>query len=268
MKHLTFSLADIYSYGENMDSKTYEKALKDFKEKNIGTYLRNDYTNMFTDIKIVDIDLNKGIVICEAPDNSEFIKDIEEKVAGFSLSTDSIKELDYHKVKKINYAALIDRRKDNIKTYIPNKYHIITLCGSTKFKKEFIEVQKQLTLLGNIIISVGCFGHKGDKLTMEDKIMLDDMHKRKILMADEIFVIDKNNYIGSSTKSEIEFAKTNNIPISYYSKDNRINCQEFYSDESTIVPLCKGNNYDKCKDCDIYSDDVLYSNLEDNIDSF
>lgn len=88
MKHLTFSLADIYSYGENMDSKTYEKTLKDFKEKNIGTYLRNDYTNMFTDIKIVDIDLNKGIVICEAPDNSEFIKDTEEKVAGFSLSTD------------------------------------------------------------------------------------------------------------------------------------------------------------------------------------
>ena len=52
--------------------------------------------------------------------------------------------------------------------------------------------------------------------------MLDDMHKRKILMADEIFVIDKNNYIDSSTKSEIEFAKVNNIPISYYSKDKRI----------------------------------------------
>ena len=268
MKQITFSLANIYSYGENMDSKTYKKALKDFKEKNIGTYLRDDYTNMSTDIKIIDVDLNTGIVTTEAPDDSEFIKDKKEKVVGFSMSTDSIEELDYHRVKKINYAALIDKRKDNIKTYIPNKYHVITLCGSTKFKKEFNEVQKQLTLLGNIIISVGCFGHKGDNLTMEDKVMLDDMHKRKILMADEIFVIDKDNYIGSSTRSEIEFAKANNIPINYYSKDNRINCQEFYSDESTIVPLCKGNDYDKCKDCYIYSDDVLHSNLEDNIDSF
>lgn len=268
MKQITFSLANIYSYGENMDSKTYKKALKDFKEKNIGTYLRDDYTNMSTDIKIIDIDLNTGIVTVEAPDDSKFIKDKKEKIVGFSMSTNFIEELDYHQVKKINYAALIDKRKDNIKTYIPNKYHVITLCGSTKFKKEFIEVQKQLTLLGNIIISVGCFGHKGDNLTMEDKVMLDDMHKRKILMADEIFVIDKDNYIGSSTRSEIEFAKANNIPINYYSKDNRINCQEFYSDESTIVPLCKGNDYNKCKDCYIYSDDVLHSNLEDNIDSF
>lgn len=268
MKQLTFSLANIYSYGENMDSKTYKKALKDFKEKNIGTYLRDGYTNMFTDIKIIDVDINTGIVTAEAPDDSEFIKDKKEKIAGFSMSTDSIEELDYHQVKKINYAALIDKRKDNIKTYIPNKYHVITLCGSTKFKKEFIEVQKQLTLLGNIIISVGCFGHKGDKLSMEDKVMLDDMHKRKILMADEIFVIDKDNYIGSSTRSEIEFAKANNIPISYYSKDNRINCQEFYSDESALVPLCKGNDYDKCKDCDIYSNDISCSNWDDNKDLF
>lgn len=152
--------------------------------------------------------------------------------------------------------------------YIPNIYRVITLCGSTKFKKEFIDVQKQLTLYGYIVISVGCFGHSGDIFSNEDKQMLDDMHKRKILMADEIYVIDKDNYIGESTKSEIKFAKENNKPISYYSKDKRISCQEFYSDESTIVPLCKGSNYDKCKDCNIYSDDILYSNLEDNIDSF
>ena len=268
MKTIRFNLSSINSYNGTIDSKTYKKALKAFKEKNIGTYLRDDYTNMFTDMKIIYMDLNTDTVIVEAPDNSEFIKDKDKKEVGFSMSTDSIEALDYHYVKKINYATLIDKRKDNIKTYIPNKYHVITLCGSTKFKKEFIEVQKQLTLLGNIIISVGCFGHKGDTLTMEDKVMLDDMHKRKILMADEIFVIDKDNYIGSSTRSEIEFAKANNIPISYYSKDNRINCQEFYSDESTIVPLCKGNDYDKCKDCDIYSDDILHSTLEDNIDSF
>lgn len=88
------------------------------------------------------------------------------------------------------------------------KYKVITLCGSTRFKKEFLQIQKDLTLAGNIVISVGVFGHAGDSevLSEETKIMLDDMHKRKIDMADEIFVINVDNYIGSSTHSEIEYA--------------------------------------------------------------
>lgn len=45
--------------------------------------------------------------------------------------------------------------------------------------------------------------------------MLDDMHKRKIDMADEIFVINVGGYIGTSTRSEIEYAKANNKPIRY-----------------------------------------------------
>lgn len=74
------------------------------------------------------------------------------------------------------------------------KYKIITLCGSTKFKNEFMRIQKELTLLGNIVISVGLFGHSGDDEVWVDgtKEMLDDMHLRKIDMADEIFVINVN----------------------------------------------------------------------------
>ena len=45
--------------------------------------------------------------------------------------------------------------------------------------------------------------------------MLDDMHKRKIDMADEIFVINVGGYIGSSTKSEIEYAKANGREVRY-----------------------------------------------------
>ena len=88
------------------------------------------------------------------------------------------------------------------------KYKIITLCGSTKFKDEFIAEQKRLTLEGNIVISVGLFGHSGDEevWTKVTKVMLDDMHKRKIDLADEIFVINVGGYIGSSTRSEIEYA--------------------------------------------------------------
>ena len=95
------------------------------------------------------------------------------------------------------------------------KYKVVTLCGSTRFKDAFMEIQKQLTLEGNIVISVGLFGHSGDSEVWENmdegtltatKAMLDDMHKRKIDMADEIFVINVGGYIGDSTRSEIEYA--------------------------------------------------------------
>ena len=105
-----------------------------------------------------------------------------------------------------------------------NNYKVITLCGSTKFKDQFMKVQKDLTLKGNIVISVGLFGHSGDSEVWEGmaegeftktKEMLDDMHKRKIDMADEIFVINVGGYIGESTKSEIEYAKNKGKKINY-----------------------------------------------------
>lgn len=97
------------------------------------------------------------------------------------------------------------------------EYNVITLCGSTKFKEEFMQVQKELTLQGNIVISVGMFGHSGDSEVWENHVkeMLDDMHKRKIDMSNEIFVINKNGYIGSSTKSEIEYAKSVGKPVRF-----------------------------------------------------
>ena len=97
------------------------------------------------------------------------------------------------------------------------RFKIITLCGSTKFKDEFIAEQKRLTLDGNIVISVGLFGHSGDTevWTHKTKEMLDDMHKHKIDMADEIFVINVGGYIGSSTLNEIEYAMKNKKLIRY-----------------------------------------------------
>lgn len=99
------------------------------------------------------------------------------------------------------------------------KYKVITLCGSTRFKDEFEEVQRKLTLEGNIVLSVGLFSHAEEN--GEDwanngiKEMLDDIHKRKIDMSDEIFVINKDGYIGKSTASEVEYAKSKGMPIRY-----------------------------------------------------
>ena len=99
------------------------------------------------------------------------------------------------------------------------KYKVITLCGSTRFKEDFERVNRELTLLGNIVISVGCFGHSGDSFNEEQKVMLDDIHKRKIDMADAIYVINKDGYIGASTKSEIEYAHKHNKQIIYMEDD-------------------------------------------------
>ena len=107
-------------------------------------------------------------------------------------------------------------------------YKVITLCGSTRFKDAFLEAQKRLTLAGNIVISVGLFGHAGDSEVWEGmsedtltktKQMLDDMHKRKIDMADEIFVINVGGYIGNSTKSEIQYAAATGKEIRYLEPD-------------------------------------------------
>lgn len=97
------------------------------------------------------------------------------------------------------------------------KYPVITLCGSIRFKEQFLEAQKRLTLEGNIVISVGLFGHSGDEevWTEGTKEMLDDIHKRKIDMADSIYVINPGGYIGSSTRSEIEYAARNGKEILY-----------------------------------------------------
>ena len=95
------------------------------------------------------------------------------------------------------------------------KYPVVTLCGSTRFKEDFERMNKELTLQGNIVISVGCFGHAGDVFTEEHKEMLDDIHKRKIDMADYIYVINKDKYIGASTRSEIEYAILHDIPVRY-----------------------------------------------------
>lgn len=96
------------------------------------------------------------------------------------------------------------------------KYKVITLCGSTKFKEDFIRQQERLTLMGNVVISVGIFTHADEKEISEtDKILLDDIHRQKIEMADEILVINKNDYIGESTKQEIKYAITYGKPVKY-----------------------------------------------------
>jgi len=101
-----------------------------------------------------------------------------------------------------------------------NEFKVITLCGSTRFKEQFLEEQKRLTLEGNVVISVGLFGQSGDEEVWKPGIkeMLDRMHLSKIDMADEIFVINVDGYIGESTKREISYALAHGKTVKYLEK--------------------------------------------------
>ena len=88
---------------------------------------------------------------------------------------------------------------------------IITLCGSTKYKLWFEYITRILTLEGYIVIQPGVFAHAdGIEITDEQKINLDELHKRKIDMCDLVVFLNVDNYIGTSTQSELDYSIKNN----------------------------------------------------------
>ena len=98
------------------------------------------------------------------------------------------------------------------------KPQIICLCGSTRFKQEFINANFRETMKGNIVVTVGWFSHTDGEIftpAPEEKKRLDELHLRKIDLADKVFVINKGGYIGESTTNEINYAKSIDKPVEY-----------------------------------------------------
>ncbi len=95
---------------------------------------------------------------------------------------------------------------------------VITVCGSLKFKEEIIKEALNLELQGNVVITpiFPIDDTDKDNFTKEEFEILGRMHKEKIKLSDTIYVVNVNGYIGSSTKSEIEYAKSLNKEILYY----------------------------------------------------
>jgi len=94
------------------------------------------------------------------------------------------------------------------------KPKIVCLCGSTRFKDAYEKAMRDETLAGKIVLSVGLFGHiEGLDMASDTKKMLDELHLRKIDLADEVLVINVGGYVGESTKREIGYAKEHGKPI-------------------------------------------------------
>lgn len=99
------------------------------------------------------------------------------------------------------------------------KYKIITLCGSTRFKEEFLSATRELSMAGNVVLSVPFFSHaEGVVESQATEDLLGSLHKQKIDMSNEIYVINKDGYIGESTRNEIEYARRRGIPVVFMFK--------------------------------------------------
>jgi len=104
-----------------------------------------------------------------------------------------------------------------------NGVKVITLCGSTRFTSEMMITQWNLTKQGNVVMSwcalPNNYSGGEDKTHIGDqegvKEIVDEVHKRKIDLSDEIFVLNIGGYIGESTISEIKYAMENNISVKY-----------------------------------------------------
>jgi hypothetical protein len=101
---------------------------------------------------------------------------------------------------------------------------ITVLCGSSRFYDEYQQANYDLTMQGRIVLSIGFYPHakaehghgEGVGHDSVEKIALDELHKRKIDLADDVLVVsDASGYYGESTRSEIEYARMRGKPVRF-----------------------------------------------------
>lgn len=108
------------------------------------------------------------------------------------------------------YPLSAPERRLNVKV----QNDVVTLCGSVRFKDEFMREEERLTKEGFIVLKPGCWDHLGDNeegQKKELKDMLTELHFKKIRMSNRIHVINKNGYVGRSTMAEIKYAFDNDL---------------------------------------------------------
>jgi len=133
---------------------------------------------------------------------------------------------------------------------------IVCLCGSTRFGKAFREAQFDETMKGNIVLTIGCnmrsdddlFGAMAEPLRNSIKTMLDELHLRKIDLADEVFILNVAGYIGESTKRELDYARSCNKCIRFLEpigapnlRDPNFPCQIFLPKGTVYGSECAGD---------------------------
>ncbi|MFL4909538.1 hypothetical protein ACJ6WF_41790 [Streptomyces sp. MMS24-I2-30] len=96
---------------------------------------------------------------------------------------------------------------------------IVVICGSTRFMAEMAEADLRETKAGRIVVKPGCDLKSPHELWSDPveaealKVRLDELHRSKILLADEVLVV--GDYIGDSTRAEIAYARSLGRPVRF-----------------------------------------------------
>lgn len=83
--------------------------------------------------------------------------------------------------------------------------NVITISGSMEIYKKMIKIAEELSMNGNVVL-LPFKDPNEDNITDEAKRMHEELHRQRIDMSDRLFVINKDGYIGKSTKNEILYA--------------------------------------------------------------
>lgn len=105
---------------------------------------------------------------------------------------------------------------------------IVCLCGSTRFGEAFQRAQIDETLAGKIVLTIGCnmktdtelFVSLDSDALRDTKAKLDELHLRKIDLADEILILNVDGYIGYSTRRELDYAESKGKVIRFLEEVN------------------------------------------------
>lgn len=144
---------------------------------------------------------------------ADYIKELQDIQARFGNTCVYIRDASWG-------AVALNRQADDQDRPQP---HIVCLCGSTRFWREFQRASLAETLAGHIVLSIGAASGTDDEhfgnLPREEydrvKAMLDELHLRKIDLADEVLVLNVGGYVGESTRREIAYAESIGRPIRY-----------------------------------------------------
>lgn len=172
----------------------------------------------------VDADGNRDWLRCSP---AFLLRKLDEEVTELraevnrALDAPSVSALDDLRFEAADVAAVALMLAERCGAYDgrPVPPRVICLCGSTRFADTFVRAQLDETLAGHIVLTIGCPTQSDERLktivTEAVKIKLDELHKRKIDLADEVLVLNVGGYVGDSTRSEIAYACALGRPVRY-----------------------------------------------------
>lgn len=121
---------------------------------------------------------------------------------------------------ELHYNRNCVEKHDLVRDFGGPRPRIVCLCGSTRFVDEFNHQRKRLTEAGHIVLAIEvvttqAMSEDPQYVAPALKLRLDELHKRKIDLADYVYVLNVGGYIGDSTRSEIEYAEKIGRPVTY-----------------------------------------------------